>query len=130
MENSRINIDESSPEVKSFICQQVQDFESFMTPKSIINVVSKKVSGINEEISLKKHYAKSTQYETPFYKVIISITENSTVIEEEAVSSNIFEAIAMAKTKLYNTLLRIQDEVITGEDREAQLRHAKNSITH
>jgi ribosome-associated translation inhibitor RaiA len=126
MKDSRLNIDETSPEVKSFICQQVQDFESFMTPKSIINVVSKKITYHKN----KKKLLSSTHNENPIYKVIISITENSSILEEEAVSSNIFEAIAMAKTKLYNTLLRIQDEVISLEDREAQLLKAKNSTLH
>lgn len=129
MKDSKINLDESSPEVKSFIYQQIQDFESFMTPKSIINVVSKRVDG-DESIGQKEEPDQYTQNEPIFYKVAISIVEASSILEEEAISSNIFEAISMAKTKLYNTLIKIQDEVITREDREAQLIHIKNSIIH
>jgi hypothetical protein len=129
MEDSRFNIDESSPEVKSFIYQQIQDFESFMTPKSIINVVSKRVSG-DGDVSRKTKLGKTSKSGEPIFKVVISISDNATILEEEALSSNIFEAIVMAKTKLYNTLLKIQDEVITREDREAQLTTIKNSMVH
>jgi hypothetical protein len=122
MEGTKFKIDESSPEVKSFIYQQIQVFEFFMTPKSIINVVSRRVTA-NGDLSQKPE-------EDTVYKVVISIADNSTSLEEEAISSNIFEAIVLAKTKLYNTLLKIQDEVISLEDREAEITHAKNSAVH
>lgn len=129
MKGSRLIIDETTPEVKSFIFQQIQDLALFLTPKSIISVVSKNLD-MEALINHEEIHNILTKPGSPFYKVIISITENSTIIEEEAISSNIFEAIVMAKTKLFNILLKIQDEVITREDREAQLIQAKNSVIH
>jgi ribosome-associated translation inhibitor RaiA len=124
MEDSKFNINESSPEVKSFIYQQIQDLKSFMTPKSVISVVSKQISGDDDK------RAKSKKRKNTFYEVAISISENTVTLEEIARNPNIFEAIRIAKSKLYNTLLKIQDEVISREDREAQLISIKKSIIH
>lgn len=129
MEDSKFNIDESSPEVKSFIYQQIQDLRTFMTPKSIVSVVSKKISG-DEDDKTKSRSKKSKKQQRLLYEVAISISENTVKLEEVARNSNIFEAIRIAKTKLYNTLSKIQDEVISIEDREAELINAKNSIVH
>lgn len=129
MEDSRFKIEESNAEVKSFIYQQIQDLESFMTPNSIVNVASERVSGKEPDNNDYTHN-NSTEKDLLFFKVVISITENSTVIDGTATSSNIFEAITLAKKNLYSLLIKIQDEVISREDREAQLIQAKNSIIH
>jgi len=106
---------EESPEVKSFIYQQIVDFEPFLTPTSLVSVVSKNP----EPLSKKKRNEVRHQIQ-------ISIKENGVSIDEFGTSENIYEAILEAKNKLYQKLVSIQDSVISEQDRLAQIHFARS----
>lgn len=126
---SNLNIIETSAEVKSFIYQQIQEFEQFVTPQSLISVISKKINDEDEKIY---HENKEINSNTNplLFKISISIKEDQTTIEEEGLSTNIYEAILIAKNKLLKKLVNIHDEVVTADDRKAQLESIKNQKKH
>lgn len=108
---------EDSPEVKSFIYQQIVDFEPFLTESSLISVISKN----QDEFGLPKDPSVHT--------ISISIKENGVSLEEEGSSENIYEAILEAKNKLFKKLVSIQDSVISQKDRLAQILSAKSTAS-
>jgi ribosomal subunit interface protein len=99
---------EDTPEVKSFIYQQIVDFEPFLTSSSLVSVVSKS----SENVRKKNAQA---------HNILITIKENGVSLEEEGSSDNIYEAILEAKNKLFKKLVSIQDSVISQQDRMAQI---------
>lgn len=105
---------EETPEVKSFIYQQIVEFEPFLTPSSLVSVISK-----NDETPKNKKKADK------IHRVLISIKENGVRLEEEGSSENIYEAILEAKSKLYQKLVSIQDSIISEKDRMAHIRHVQ-----
>lgn len=105
---------EDTPEVKSFIYQQISDFEPFLTSSSLVSVVSKEPNEI-------KHR------EPRAHNILISIKEDGVSLQEEGSSDNIYEAILEAKNKLYKRLVSIQDSVVSQLDRIAQLRSIRNN---
>lgn len=102
---------EESPEVKSFIYQQIADFEPFLTASSLVSVVAKNQEEFNE----------FGDPGTGVHRIVISIKENGVILEEEGSSPNIYEAILEAKNKLYKKLVSIQDSVVSQKDRIAQI---------
>ncbi|MEY4615745.1 MAG: hypothetical protein RJB66_705 [Pseudomonadota bacterium] len=107
---------EESPEVKSFIYQQIADFEPFLTESSLISVISKNQDDFGYVNDPSKH------------TISISIKENGVSLEEEGTSENIYEAILEAKNKLFKKLVSIQDSVISQKDRLAQILSAKSNV--
>ena len=55
------------------------------------------------------------------------MTEQDQKIEAEAIHENIYDAIRLAKEHLVETLTKIQDDVISNQDRHMQIRHAMAS---
>jgi len=110
---------EETPEVKSFIYQQIVDFEPFLTPTSLVSVVSRNTDDDKKRSKNLKH------------QIQISIKENDVSIVEVGSSENIYEAILEAKNKLYQKLVSIQDSVISEQDRMVQIKLAKsNRLIH
>lgn len=111
---------ETNPEVKSYIYQQIADFEPFVTPETVVAVVAKdpkklakKMRENGEEVDLKK-LAK-------FHRIAIVLKDKETQIQAEGVSENIFDAIRMAKEKLVTHLAAIQDVIQTSAERTEQI---------
>ena len=109
---------EETAEVKSFIYQQIIDFEPFLTESSLISVISK-----NPEIPPWGASSASRKVHT----IVMSIRENGVSLEEEGASENIYEAILEAKNKLMKRLVTIQDSAISQKDRLAQILSAKSN---
>lgn len=110
--NKRRRIEES-PEVKSFIYQQIVDFEPFLTDSTQVSVVSRPPED------------PQNNSEAGLHNILFSINENGVSIEEEGCSDNIYEAILEAKNKLYKKLVSIQDSVVSQKDRLAQIQSLK-----
>ncbi len=102
---------EESPEVKSFIYQQIVDFEPFLSPTSLVSVISKNAK---ENSGNKKKQMR--------HQIQISIKEDGVSLVEVGSSENIYEAILDAKNKLYQKLVLIQDSVVSEHDRMAQIK--------
>ncbi len=107
---------EETPEVKSFIYQQIVDFEPFLTSASLVSVVSKD----RHEVRSKKALA---------HNILITIKENGVSLEEVGSSDNIYEAILEAKNKLYKKLVSIQDSVVSQQDRLAQIMSIRSNTS-
>ncbi len=109
---------EETPEVKSFIYQQIVDFEPFLTAKSLISVISKKPEEVDRGKRKNQHH----------HQIQITIKEDGISLMEEGTSENIYEAILEAKNKLYQKLVTIQDSVVSERDRMAQIKFAQSGI--
>lgn len=120
--NPTIELIEHNPEVKSFIFQQIVDFEPFVTPQTVVTVVARDPNDL------------SLQYETEakdfdpeklknLYRIAIVLTESDTTMEAEGVHEDIYEAIKLAKDNLLKELIAIQDSVISQQDRIIEINH-------
>ncbi len=114
---------DENPEVRSYIYQQIVDFEPYVTPQTIVAVMAKdpmklklQLETEGKEIS-KKQLAK-------MYRIAIVLREDGTKITEEGLHTDLFEAIKMAKSKLIKKLEAIQDHVISYQDRVEQINQA------
>ena len=111
----QIHLEELGSEVRSYIYQIITEFHPFSTPETIVAVVAKDPLKIMDRDNLKS---------SNVYRIAISLTEEGTKIEEEAVHEDIYEAIRLAKEKLLKTLTEIQDKMITSSDRHQQIKDA------
>lgn len=117
---SHFDIENLSSEVKSYIYQTIQEFEPFTTPNTLVTVVARDPLKLiptfeaeGKEFNTKELRAK--------YRIAISLSEDGSKIEEEAVADTIIEAIHLAKEKLMKTLAEIQDSAISNQDRTIQI---------
>lgn len=132
--NPEVILQNLGPEVKSFIYQSILDLEPFSTPQSIVSVVAKNplelLSQVDEEISENTTLAFDPQRLPKrntlrkMFRIAISITEEGQRIESEGLHENVYDAIKIAKDHLVDTLTKIQNDVISSQDRHMQIRHA------
>lgn len=134
---------EADPEVKSYIYQQITDFNPFVTPETLVMVIARdpQTPDDNEdseelseddsfiEVLTEKDSAEDlTQYK---YRIAIVLKEGDSSIEAEAYHDDIFEAIRLAKEALIERLLAIQEEVESPQDRMKAIKEASdNKIVH
>ena len=120
--NPTIELIEQNPEVKSFIYQQIADFEPFVTPQTVVTVVARDPKKL------------ALQYETEgrdfsvadlkkLYRIAIVLKEDDTSVSAEGVHEDIFQAIKLAKENLLQQLIEIQDSVISQQDRIIEINH-------
>jgi ribosome-associated translation inhibitor RaiA len=110
------------------------EFEPFSTSDTVISVIAKNPLGLltqNEEVDEETTSFAFDVSELPtktrlkkMYRIAISITEDGGRIEAEGLHANIYEAITAAKNKLLHTLAEIQDDIVTKQDRQMQIRQA------
>lgn len=111
---------DENPEIRSFVYQQILEFEPYVTPQTLVAVMVKdplklhtKLEASGESIN-KRKLAK-------MYRISIVLKEDGTKIQEEGLHQDLFEAIKMAKNKLIKKLEAIQDHVISQQDRIQQI---------
>ncbi|MCK6598875.1 MAG: hypothetical protein L6Q37_10960 [Bdellovibrionaceae bacterium] len=103
-------------DVKSFIYQQIAEFQPFVTPTTVAAVIAKE--------------PLRSQTNKP-HRILIQLKDNDSQIHEEASHENIFEAIRLAKSKLIDRLIDIQNQVITKEERIMEINQAlQNNQKH
>lgn len=97
---------ENSPEVKSYIYQQLVDFQPYVTSNTLVYVIARNPEEIPED---------AEDFELPEesyrHRIAIIIKEGETQIEAEAYHDDIYNAIKMAKDSLLSRLTAIEDEV-------------------
>ncbi len=96
-----------SPEIKSFIYQQINEFNAYVTPETTILVIARDPQMENEKLNPEDDVA-SLDYK---HRIAIVLKEAETTIEAEAYHDDLFEAIRMAKTSLIDRLVQIQSEM-------------------
>lgn len=117
---SRLDLNNVSQEVKSYIYQALLEFEPYTTENTLISVVAKdplkllpQYEAEGKEVNTKELKAK--------YRISISLSEDGSKIEEEAVADSIIEAVRIAKDSLLSTLNQIQNDAISNQDRTVQI---------
>jgi ribosome-associated translation inhibitor RaiA len=120
--NPQIELIEQNPEVKSFIYQQIAEFDGFVTPETVVTVVAR------DPLKLALQYEAEGREFTKaglkkLFRIAIVLKEGDAKVEAEGVHQNIFTAISMAKDNLLSKLIEIQDSVVSQQDRLVEINH-------
>lgn len=121
---------QNDPDIKSFIYQQIAEFQPFVTPTTVAAVIAKDPQKLAIDFEISGDH-KSKIDLARLHRISILLRDEDSQIHEEASHENIFEAIRLAKTKLLGKLTLIQDQVISKEDRIEELQQAlQNQSKH
>ncbi|MGZ3768191.1 MAG: hypothetical protein ACXVCP_05840 [Bdellovibrio sp.] len=120
--NPTIELIEHNPEVKSFIYQQIVDFEPFVTPQTVVTVVARDPNDLAIQYETEGKEFKTEELKN-LHRIAIVLTEGDTSVEAEGVHPDIYEAIKLAKDGLLKELISIQDSVVSQQDRIIEINH-------
>ncbi|MBC7371308.1 MAG: hypothetical protein H7326_07080 [Bdellovibrionaceae bacterium] len=121
---------EDTPEVKSYVYQQLTEFEPYITPETIIEVISKdpKKLALQFEAEGKDFDMKNLR---SHYRMSITLTDGEARVSAEGLDRNIFAAIRKAKEILLKKLIAIQDKVVSQQERNMAIHQAlQNTMIH
>lgn len=139
---STVDFLESDPEIKSYIYQQILDFNPFVTPETLVMVVARDPTAVyirenvpadDEELVIDDREEKEAKaLAAGFkYRIAIILKDGDSAIEAEAFDNDIFEAIRLAKENLVARLIEIQEELEKPADRiKAILEATDNTQIH
>lgn len=114
---------ETDAEIKSFIYQQIADFNPYVTPDTTILVIARDPSQVDDEAAIDRE-DDDHEYK---YRIAIILKDEDASIEAEAYHDDIFEAIKMAKEALLSRLAEIQEEMETPQERANAIQQASNN---
>lgn len=114
---------QNDPDLKSFVYQQIAEFQPYVTPTTIAAVIAKDPQKLAMEFELKGQGRSASQLSL-LHRVSIRLKDGDSVIQEEAHHENIYEAIRLAKEKLLNRLDEIHDKVVSKKDRIDEINQA------
>jgi ribosome-associated translation inhibitor RaiA len=117
----QIDLDDIGPEVRSYIYQAMMDFQPFTTASTTVAVIAKDPLKLAK---LEEYVDQDPQLLRKYWRISIALSEDGTQIEEEGVHEDIYVAIRLATDKLVKTLIEIQDEIISSQDRVIQIKTA------
>lgn len=117
---SQFDIENLSAETKSYIYQTIQEFEPFTTPNTLVSVTAKDPLKLIPTLEAEGKAFDTKALKTK-YRIAISLSEDGSKVEEEAVADSLIEAIHFAKEKLMKVLSEIQDNAISSQDRTIQI---------
>ena len=117
----QMDIENLGTEVRSYIYQMLMDFEPFTTPTTSVAVIAKDPLKLLNKHGFEDHDPKKLRH---MWRISITLSEDGTKVEEEALHEDIYVAIRMAKDKMVKTLSEIQDDVVTTQDRMMQIQSA------
>ena len=120
---SNLDLDNLSPEVKSYIYQTISEFEPFTTPETMIAVVAKDPLRLISRLEADGVDYDRTELKK-MYRISISLSEDGAKLEEEGLHEDIYQAIKIAKDKLLKVLSEMQDSAISSQDRTQQINQA------
>ena len=120
--NQEIDLIEQNPEVKSFIYQQIADFQHFVTPETVIAVIARNPLKLALQYEAEgREFDKAAMKK--LYRIGIVLNEGGAKVEAEGVHADIFEAIKLAKENLLKELITIHDSVVSHQDRLIEINH-------
>jgi ribosome-associated translation inhibitor RaiA len=142
-----LDLIETDLEVKSYIYQQILEFNQFVTPETLVMVIARdpltayaKMEPSEGEPQSSEEEDENIAYEMEEEKAVsegykhriaILLKDGESSIEAEAFNDDIFEAILLAKEKLIQRLIEIQEEVESPQDRIKAIKEASdNSQIH
>lgn len=117
---SHLDLNNASQEVRSYIYQAISEFEPFTTENTIVSVTAKDPLKLVAQYEAEGKEVNTKELRTK-YRIAISISEDGSKIEEEAVADSVIEAVKLAKDKLISLLNEIQDDAISNQDRTVQI---------
>lgn len=121
---------EDSPEVKSYIYQQIAEFAPYVTPQTVIAVISKDPMKLALQYEAEGRESEIEGLKSQ-YRISISLKEGDAKIAAEGVDKDIFSAIRIARDILLKKLIAIQDSVVTQQERNMEIHHAlQNTLLH
>jgi len=121
---------EDSPEVKSYIYQQILEFEPFVTQETVISVISKDPKRLALQYEAEGKEVDMDDLRSHF-RISITLSEGEAKIAAEGVDKDIFAAIRQAKDTLLQKLVAIQDNVVSQQERNMAIHHAlQNTMIH
>lgn len=113
---------EQDPEVKSFIYQQIVDFEPYVTPTTAVAVIAKDPRPLKERLEKNGHKVSEKEF-SKLFRISIVLSENGTQLQAEAVDYDIYHAIKKAKDILLKKLIVVQDKIMSNKERNLQINH-------
>lgn len=121
---------EDSPEVKSYVYQQIAEFEPYVTPQTVVAVMLKDPKKLVLQYEAEGKEVDLEDLKS-HYRISISLREGDAKITAEGVDKDIFTAIRMAKELLLQKLVAIQDNVVSQQERNMAIHHAmQNTMIH
>jgi ribosome-associated translation inhibitor RaiA len=121
---------EDSTEVKSYVYQQIAEFQPYVTPQTVVAVISKEPTKLALQYEAEGKTFEKKDLKS-LYRISISLKEGKAKITAEGVDKDIFAAIRIAKDILLKRLRAIQDSVITQQERNMEIHHAlQNTMIH
>lgn len=103
-----VDLIETSPEVKSYIYQQLVDFQPYVTSDTLVYVIARNPSEVPDGADAEEFELPEESYK---HRIAIILQEGETSIEAEAYHDDIYYAIRLAKDCLLERLTQIEDEV-------------------
>lgn len=125
---SKLELDDVSPEIKSYIYQTISEFEPFTTPATLVAVISRDPLKLISQLEANGVEYDRTELKK-MYRISISLSEDGAKLEEEGLNEDIYQAIKIAKDKLLKVLTEMQDSAISSQDRTIQINDALASGT-
>ncbi|MBC7742425.1 MAG: hypothetical protein H7061_09520 [Bdellovibrionaceae bacterium] len=119
-----LDLIESDPEVKSFIYQQILDFNPFVTPETLVMVIARDPNGVYNGSDDAYVATEKSDYQ---FRIAVILKNADTSIEAEAYDDNIFGAIRLAKETLLARLIEIQNEIENPKERILAIQQASDN---
>lgn len=128
--NPSIELLEHDPEVKSYIYQQIVEFEPYVTPETTVAVVARDPKKL-----MLRYETEGREFDRDkmkkMFRIAIVLKEGDTQIQEEGLHEDVFQAIKLAKDALMKKLVAIQDSIVTNQERTEQINFAlQNNQLH
>lgn len=121
---------EDSPEVKSYVYQQIAEFEPYVTPQTVISVILKDPQKLALQYEAEGKEVDMEDLKS-HYRISIRLKEGDAKISAEGLDKDIFTAIRIAKDQLLAKLMAIQDNVESQQERNMAIHHAmQNTMIH
>ena len=127
---------EADPEIKSYIYQQIHDFNPFVTPETLVMVIARdpraaysaefETRDVDDAIYDYEAEEQSALAQGCKFRIAIVLKEGDSAIEAEAFHNDVFEAIKLAKEKLMVRLVEIRDEVESPQERIKAIKEASD----
>lgn len=128
--NPAIELIEESPEVKSYIYQQIMEFEPYVTPQTVVAVIAKNPKKLALQYEAEGRDVDLQDLASHF-RISISLKEGDAKITAEGVDKNIFAAIRLAKEHLLEQLRAIHENVESQQERNMAIHQAlQNTMIH
>ncbi len=123
LRNPSIKVLDKNLEVKSYIYQQIMEFEPYVTSDTVIAVIARDPKKLMLQLE-SEGKTELIEKLPKMYRIAIILKEGDTKIQDEGLSEDIFEAIRIAKDKLLIRLQDIQDTIMSKSERLQQIQNA------